>query len=74
MISMTFEINKANFNGRPQVSCNSCHNGHEQPNASPNLWPTAEATPPKQPDVKPTADQILVIMSPRWAVPTRSRR
>src|SRR3954468_21717919 len=59
MISMTFEINKANFNGRPQVSCNTCHNGHEQPTAAPNLWPTAETPQPKQPDTKPTADQIL---------------
>jgi hypothetical protein len=59
MIAMTFEINKANFNNRPQVSCNSCHNGHEQPSASPNLWPTAEPAQPKQPDLKPTADQIL---------------
>jgi len=59
MISMTFEINKANFGGRPQVSCNSCHNGHQEPNASPNLWPVAETPEPKQPDTKPTADQIL---------------
>src|SRR4051812_14007692 len=38
MISMTFEINKANFGGRPQISCNSCHNGHQEPSAAPNLW------------------------------------
>jgi hypothetical protein len=59
MISMTFEINKANFGGRPQISCNSCHNGHQQPNAAPSLWPTAEEPQPKQPDTKPTADQVL---------------
>ncbi|MBV9240631.1 MAG: c-type cytochrome [Acidobacteria bacterium] len=59
MIAMTFEINKANFNGRPQVSCNSCHNGHQEPSSSPNLWPDAQEPTPKQPDPKPTADQIL---------------
>ena len=59
MISMTFDINKANFGGRPQISCNSCHNGHQSPSASPNLWPAAETPQPKQPDTKPTADQIL---------------
>ena len=59
MIAMTFDINKASFNGRPQVSCNSCHNGHNEPSAAPNLWPTAEAEQPKQPDTKPTGDQIL---------------
>jgi len=59
MIRMTFDINKNSFNGRPQVSCNSCHNGHEEPTAAPNLWPPAEEAEIKQPDPKPTADQIL---------------
>jgi len=59
MIQMVFDINKNNFNNRPQVSCNSCHNGHQEPSAAPNLWPEAEPAQPKQPDVKPTADQIL---------------
>lgn len=59
MILMANDINKVNFNGRPQVTCNSCHNGHNEPSASPNLWPTPEPERPRQPDVKPTADQIL---------------
>ena len=59
MIQMAFDINKASFNGRPQVTCNSCHNGHNEPSANPDLWPTPEPERPKQPDVKPTADQIL---------------
>jgi hypothetical protein len=59
MIKMTFEINKANFNGRPQVSCNTCHNGHEQPTNVPNLNPQPEPERPAQPKDKPTVDQIV---------------
>jgi photosynthetic reaction center cytochrome c subunit len=59
MIQMTFDINKNSFGGRTQVSCNTCHNGHEHPVSAPNLWPPAEAAEVKQPDTKPTGDQIL---------------
>ena len=59
MIKMTLGINKDNFNSRSQVTCNSCHNGHHQPTNVPNLMPVAEAQRPKQPDVKPTVDQIV---------------
>jgi len=59
MMKMTFEINKANFNGRPQVTCNSCHNGHEEPTNVPNLNPEPEPPRPAQPKDKPTADQIV---------------
>ncbi len=59
MIQMTFDINKANFGGRTQVTCNSCHNGHEHPTSAPNLWPTPAPAEQKQPDPKPTGDQIL---------------
>jgi len=59
MMKMTFEINKNNFNGRPQVTCNSCHNGHEEPTAIPNLNPEPEPPRPEQPKDKPTADQIV---------------
>jgi outer membrane lipoprotein-sorting protein len=31
MIQMVFEINKANFNGEPVVTCNSCHRGSTKP-------------------------------------------
>lgn len=37
MISMTLEINKANFNGRPQVTCYTCHQGHDHPTSIPPL-------------------------------------
>ncbi len=59
MIKMTMGINKDHFNGRPQVTCNSCHNGHEQPQNVPNLNPAAEPERPAQPTTKPTVDQIF---------------
>ncbi|HEY2865751.1 MAG TPA: c-type cytochrome [Pyrinomonadaceae bacterium] len=59
MIKMVFDINKNNFNGRPQVTCNSCHNGHEEPQNVPNLNPEPEPVQPEQPKDKPTADQIV---------------
>ncbi|HMT07777.1 MAG TPA: c-type cytochrome [Pyrinomonadaceae bacterium] len=59
MIKMTFQINKNFFEGKTEVSCNTCHNGKERPVSTPNLNPTEHATRPKQPDVKPTIDQIL---------------
>jgi len=59
MIKMTFDINKGSFNGRPQVSCNTCHNGHEEPTNTPNLKPEPEPERPAQPTTKPTVDQIV---------------
>lgn len=35
MMKMVMAINQDNFNGRQEVSCNSCHNGHERPQAVP---------------------------------------
>jgi hypothetical protein len=59
MMAMTFNINKNSFNGRPQVSCNTCHNGHEQPQNVPNLNPLPEPERPAQPTEKPAVDQII---------------
>ena len=60
MISMTFEINKNYFDNPIEVSCNTCHNGQAHPSSAPNLNPTArDNARPKQPEVKPTVDQIL---------------
>ena len=59
MIKMALGINKDHFNGRPQVTCNSCHNGHEQPTNVPNLSPVEEPARPTQPTSKPTVDQIV---------------
>jgi hypothetical protein len=60
MIKMTFALNKDYFNGRPEISCNTCHNGKTHPQNAPNL--NAVAMPeerPKQPATKPTIEQIL---------------
>jgi hypothetical protein len=35
MIARTQSINQANFNGRSQVQCYTCHSGHEQPRRLP---------------------------------------
>ena len=60
MMKMVFDMNKTQFDGRPEINCNSCHNGKSHPQPS---FPLTAAKPPeerpKQPDVKPTADEIL---------------
>lgn len=60
MIKMTLALDKEYFRGRPEVSCNTCHSGHEHPQSIPNLDAVAahDQRPP-QPDVKPTTDQIV---------------
>ena len=57
---MTFGINKSYFNGRPEINCNSCHQGKNHPQA---VFPLVAAKPaeerPKQPETKPTIEDIL---------------
>lgn len=44
MITMTMDINKQSFNGRTQVTCFTCHQGHDHPPSVPPLErPKAEA-------------------------------
>jgi len=60
MITMTLALNKNYFDNRPEISCNTCHNGKTHPQNAPNL--NAVAAPekrPKQPATKPTIDAIL---------------
>ncbi|MCU0240486.1 MAG: c-type cytochrome [Pyrinomonadaceae bacterium] len=60
MIKMTFELNKKYFNGRPEINCNSCHNGKAHPSPSFPLMPSKPAEErPKQPEKKPTIEEIL---------------
>jgi hypothetical protein len=60
MITMTFELNKKYFNGRPEINCNSCHNGKSHPQAVfPMIPPATAQERPKQPEKKPTIDEIL---------------
>src|SRR6476620_10891685 len=39
MITMTLGINKNSFNGRSEISCNTCHQGHTHPQSAINLNP-----------------------------------
>jgi Photosynthetic reaction centre cytochrome C subunit len=59
MIKMTFGLNKNYFNGRPEISCNTCHQGHTHPQSAINFDAPKAEERPKQPDVKPTIDAIL---------------
>ena len=60
MMKMTFDINKVNFNGRPEVSCNTCHHGISHPQAVFPLTAAVQPEPrPKQPETKPTVEEIL---------------
>jgi hypothetical protein len=61
MIQMTLDINKASFGGRTEITCYTCHQGHDHPITVPTLpaaiiQPTA---PPKPMTDMPTPDQIL---------------
>lgn len=67
MIQMMFAINKANFEGKREVTCYSCHRGAADPVGVPVI--TAEETRPDEAEAKaaaaqaqaalPSADQLL---------------
>jgi hypothetical protein len=57
MMQMLAGINKEFFNGRPTITCASCHAGHGQPNPRP---PLAEIL---------TSDQIAAMSQPRPPAP-----
>ncbi|MBZ5496997.1 MAG: photosynthetic reaction center cytochrome c subunit [Acidobacteriia bacterium] len=63
MILMTQEINKASFEGQPQITCYSCHRGQQRPIATPPIGqPAAPAPAPGPRPVTaglPTFDQII---------------
>ena len=61
MITMTLALNKNYFDNRPEISCNTCHNGKTHPQSVPNLNAVSAATEerPKQPATKPMIDAIL---------------
>lgn len=46
MMQMTLDLNKASFEGRPEVTCYTCHQGHENPAAVPTL-PRPRAAGPR---------------------------
>jgi hypothetical protein len=66
MIRMVFAINRENFNGRPEVTCYSCHQGQEKPVSTPRTGTLGEmfATAAKTPEVEkggnlPTASEVI---------------
>lgn len=60
MITMMFDLNKKDFNGRPEINCYTCHHGISHPQPSFPLTPAAPvAERPKQPEKKPTVDEIV---------------
>lgn len=60
MITMTLALNKNYFDNRPEISCNTCHNGKTHPQNAPNLNAVVTTEErPKQPAAKPTIEQIL---------------
>ncbi len=68
MMEMMFAINKDNFDGHREVTCNSCHHGSEHPAAIPAVMteeskeaigPPHGETEAKPKEGGPTADQLL---------------
>ncbi len=59
MLKMTFEINKNFFEGKPEVSCNTCHRGVGHPQGAISLFPVAPEPRPAQPATKPTTEELL---------------
>jgi photosynthetic reaction center cytochrome c subunit len=67
MMQMQMDINKNNFNGNRQVTCNTCHRGSERPVGTPEILategerprPAPPAAAPATAPVLPTADQLF---------------
>ena len=65
MLRMTFDLNKNFFGGRPEISCNTCHQGRAHPQSAINLNPIAPSLEnafsdkPGFPEIKPPVDRIL---------------
>ncbi len=59
MITMTFAINKENFDGRREVTCNSCHRGETHPVAAPAVADQDAKPERAETAAAPGADQIL---------------
>jgi photosynthetic reaction center cytochrome c subunit len=66
MIQMTLEINKANFNGETEVTCNTCHRGSTRPAGTPPIGQAAFANTTNSepvakvaPEQRPTVDEVF---------------
>ena len=58
MITMTMDINKASFNGRTQVTCYTCHQGHDHPSHVPPIAAPKAAEAPAA-AAAPKPDEVL---------------
>lgn len=58
MIRMTRGINEANFKGRPEVTCATCHHGSTEPASMPPLLGSVAARP-ETPAGAPAVDAVL---------------
>lgn len=59
MILMTMDINKNSFNGRTQVTCFTCHQGHDHPLHVPPLAAAKAPEAPAAAAAAPKPDEIL---------------
>ena len=59
MLKMTFDLNKNYFDARPEINCNTCHQGKAHPQPSFPLKPTVSEERPAQPEKKPSVEEIL---------------
>lgn len=59
MLKMTFELNKRYFEGKTEITCNTCHNGKPIPQAAPDLFPKPREKRIIQPDNLPSAKTVL---------------
>src|SRR6185437_2897795 len=63
MMQMMFAINKDNFHGHREITCNTCHRGSVHPMSVPEITEASMTMPrseaPQPPANGPSADQIL---------------
>lgn len=59
MLKMTFELNKNYFESRPEINCNTCHQGRPHPSNGFPLSPNFREPRPVQPEKKPSVEEIL---------------
>lgn len=59
MLKMTFDLNKNYFEGKPEVNCNTCHQGQAHPRAVFPLIPAKNPEKIKQPDEAPDPVKIF---------------
>lgn len=59
MVTMTFMLNKNYFDGKLEVTCNTCHQGHSHPVSAINLTISIAPPRPTESKTKPTVEQIL---------------